>query len=394
LIESLTRAAKQFIVTRPPFKTTIAGYHWFGDWGRDTMVSLPGLFLQTGQPELSKELFLQYTRYIDGGMLPNRFPDSGAQPEYNTVDAALWFIDAVGLFVNYRPDEVWRRESTEFLRSSLYEPLKEIVRHYGVGTRYGIHSDDNGFLWAGDGGTQLTWMDARVGGVPVTPRHGRPVEIQALWYNALRTMTEFALLLGDSQGAALYTVISAKLKAAFIPAFWNSAGNCLFDVVGDGGVDDSIRPNQLFAISLRYPLLSGDLAREVVATTEAELLTPFGLRSLAATDRNYRGTYQGDVPTRDGAYHQGTVWPWLAGPFFRAKLAVSENPELVLNEIDRWLETFATHLTDAGVGQISEIFDGDFPHEPRGCIAQAWSVAEILNLAKIAAEHPLRAGER
>jgi predicted glycogen debranching enzyme len=387
-IPTLRRAADQFIVARAPFKTVIAGYHWFSDWGRDTMIALPGLLLATDQPEAAREIFLQFVRYLDGGMLPNRFPDAGDKPEYNTVDATLWFFEAIRQYVHYREDATWQSEAMDLLRSSLYAPLKEIVRCHVEGTRYGIHTDEDGFLWAGDAGTQLTWMDARVGDVAITPRHGRPVEIQALWYNALCTLAEFATLLGDNPAAKTYSSMAAKLHTNFLSVFWNSSRECLFDVAGNGGADDSLRPNQMFAISLHYPLLSGETARRILDVVEKELLTPYGLRTLSPGDHHYRGTYRGDVWSRDGAYHQGTVWPWLAGSFFSAKLAASDSPETVLDEIDRWLEIFSGHLRDAGAGQISEIFDGDAPHTPRGCIAQAWSVSEILNLAKLAAKHP------
>jgi predicted glycogen debranching enzyme len=390
LIPTLYEAAEQFIVTRAPFKTTIAGYPWFGDWGRDTMIALPGLLLATDQPQLAKEILLQYVRYIDGGMLPNRFPDAGDKPEYNTVDATLWFFEAIRQYVNYRKDLVWRSQAVEFLRNTLYGPLKEIVRCHINGTRYGIHVDDQGFLWAGKADTQLTWMDAKVGNVAITPRYGRPVEIQALWHNALCTLAEFGSLLGDNLAVEDYRIMAGKLHDNFATVFWNSQRACLFDVVGEGGADASLRPNQIFTVSLHYPLLSGDLAHKVVAAVETGLLTPYGLRTLSSEDPNYKGTYQGGIWNRDSAYHQGTVWPWLAGPFFSAKLAVSESTDKLLDEIDRWLDAFTRHLRDAGVGQISEIFDGDYPHYPRGCIAQAWSVAEILNLAKHVAKHPMR----
>jgi predicted glycogen debranching enzyme len=390
LIPTLYKAADQFIVTRAPFKTTIAGYHWFGDWGRDTMIALPGLLLATNQPSLAKEIFLQYVRYLDAGMLPNRFPDAGTRPEYNTVDATLWFFEAIRQYVHYRPDEAWRSEAVSLLRDTLYCPLKEIVHCHLNGTRYGIRADQDGFLWAGDSNTQLTWMDARVGDVAITPRFGRPVEIQALWHNALCTLAEFGSLLGDEQASKTYTGIAERLRINFMSVFWNPQRKCLFDVAGDGDIDESLRPNQIFAISLRYPLLSGEVARQMLTVVEAELLTPYGLRTLSSDDHHYRGTYQGDTGSRDSAYHQGTVWPWLAGAFFTSKLAVSESPDTVLDEIDRWLENFERHLHNAGVGQVSEIFDGNYPHCPRGCIAQAWSVAEILNLAKLAAKHPRR----
>jgi predicted glycogen debranching enzyme len=383
LIPMLYKAADQFIVTRAPFKTAIAGYHWFGDWGRDTMIALPGLLLATDRPALAKEILRQYVRHIDRGMLPNRFPDDGEKPEYNTVDATLWFFEAIRQYVDYRKDSNWQLEAVELLRSELYAPLKEIIRCHIEGTRYGIRSDEKGFLWAGTPNTQLTWMDARVGDIAVTPRHGRAVEIQALWYNALRTFAGFAVLLGDKLAGDSYTALADKLKVNFPGAFWNEEQACLYDVAGDGGNDASIRPNQVFAVSLHHPLLSGPMARQVIDAVEHTLLTPYGLRTLASADPHYKGQYQGDARSRDSVYHQGTVWPWLAGPFFLGKLIVHQFSAEVVADVDRWLSAFAVHLQEAGVGQVSEIFDGDYPHSPRGCIAQAWSVAEILSLAKL-----------
>jgi predicted glycogen debranching enzyme len=383
LIPMLYKAADQFIVTRAPFKTAIAGYHWFGDWGRDTMIALPGLLLATDRPALAKEILRQYVRHIDRGMLPNRFPDDGEKPEYNTVDATLWFFEAIRQYVDYRKDAKWQIEAVELLRSELYAPLKEIIRCHIEGTRYGIRSDEKGFLWAGTPNTQLTWMDARVGDIAITPRHGRAVEIQALWYNALRTFAGFAVLLGDELAADSCTALADKLKQNFPGAFWNEEQACLYDVAGDGGNDASIRPNQVFAVSLHHPLLSGPMARQVIDAVEHNLLTPYGLRTLASADPHYKGQYQGDASSRDSVYHQGTVWPWLAGPFFLGKLIVHQFSAEVLGNVDRWLSVFAGHLEEAGVGQVSEIFDGDYPHSPRGCIAQAWSVAEILSLAKL-----------
>ncbi len=383
LILELSRAAEQFVVTRAPFKTVIAGYHWFGDWGRDTMIALPGLLLATDQPFLAREILRQYLSHVDQGMLPNRFPDDGEQPEYNTVDATLWFFESIRQYVHHRSDAAWRREAIQLLRDELYEPLRDILRWHMEGTRYDIHCDEKGFLWAGNADTQLTWMDARVGGVAITPRHGRPVEIQALWYNALCTFVGFAQLLDDAPAATPYAGIADRLKRNFEATFWNEETSCLLDVAGDGGNDPSIRPNQLLTISLHHPLLSGERARQVIEVVEKTLLTPFGLRTLAATDPHYRGIYHGDAWSRDSAYHQGTVWPWLAGPFFRAKLLVHASSSETLDQLDSWLTCFANHLGDGGVGQVSEIFDGDSPHLPRGCIAQAWSIAEILQLAKL-----------
>jgi predicted glycogen debranching enzyme len=383
LIAMLDRAADQFIVARAPFKTVIAGYHWFGDWGRDTMIALPGLLLATERPALAKEILRQYVRHVDRGMLPNRFPDDGEKPEYNTVDATLWFFEAIRQYVDYRKDAEWQTEAVELLRSELYAPLKEIIRCHIEGTRFGIRSDEKGFLWAGTANTQLTWMDARVNDIAITPRHGRAVEIQALWYNALRTFAGFAGLLGDKLEGDACTALADKLKRNFPGVFWNEEQACLYDVAGDGGNDASIRPNQVLAVSLQHPLISGPMARQVIDAVQHSLLTPYGLRTLACADPHYKGQYQGDASSRDGAYHQGTVWPWLAGPFFRGKLIVHQFSAEVLADVDRWLSAFAGHLQEAGVGQVSEIFEGDYPHAPCGCIAQAWSVAEILSLAKL-----------
>ncbi len=390
LIPMLYRAAEQFIVTRPPHKTVLAGYHWFSDWGRDAMIALPGLLLETDRPDLAKEILLQYVAHIDGGMLPNRFPDSGETPEYNTVDATLWFFEAIRQYLVYKKDPEWREKATQFIREHLYAPLKGIIGAHLSGTRFGIHVDQDGFLWAGDSSTQLTWMDGRVGDVAITPRAGRPVEIQALWYNALRTMDDFGRLLGDNIAAETYAKLALKLKTNFEIVFWNDEGEYLYDVADRSQLDGSMRPNQIFAISLHHSLLTAERARKVLDVVQCELLTPYGLRTLSAKDERYRGRYEGDVWSRDSAYHQGTVWPWLAGPFFSAKLRTSDAPQETICEIEHWLEHLTGHLRDAGLGQISEIFDGDFPHIPRGCIAQAWSVAEILRLAKLVTKHPAK----
>ncbi|WP_353069162.1 amylo-alpha-1,6-glucosidase [Tunturibacter empetritectus] len=385
----LEKAAGQFTITRTPFTSTIAGYHWFGDWGRDTMISLPGLMLATGKHELAREILLHYVQFIDGGMLPNRFPDAGEQPEYNTVDATLWFFEAIRQYVAYENCPTWRSQATALLEEHLYVPLKEIIRFHVEGTRFGIHADEQGFLWAGDPSTQLTWMDAKDGDVAFTPRHGRPVEIQALWYNALRTIASFGVLLGDQNAVEDYNALADRLQNNFLRVFWNEQRGCLFDVARGEERDASLRPNQIFTVSLHYPLIIGKPAAQVIQRVEEELLTPYGLRTLSRDDHQYRGSYEGDGWSRDGAYHQGTVWPWLAGPFFFAKLAVSESPAATMSEIERWLDGFTPHLRDAGLGQVSEIFEGDHPFFPRGCIAQAWSVAEILRLAsRVAAETP------
>ena len=383
LIRALSLAAEHFIVARPPFKTVIAGYHWFGDWGRDTMIALPGLLLCTDQPDAAKEILLQFLRYIHGGMLPNRFPDQGETPEYNTVDATLWFVDAIWQYLNYRSDSAWRREALELIRTRFYPGLKSIIHHHLAGTHFGIHADSQGFLWAGDNSTQLTWMDAKVGDLAITPRNGRPVEIQALWYNALRTIEEFGRQFGDAAAADYCAGVANRLKANFEQVFWNENDECLLDVVGELSADPSIRPNQVVAVSLRHNLLDQCKTRKVLENAKKHLLTPYGLRTLAPSDAHYRSRYGGDVWSRDSAYHQGTVWPWLAGPFFTSLLRYSENSVQALDEAQCWLDRFSGHLQEACLGQVSEIFDGDEPHNPGGCIAQAWSVAELLRLAKL-----------
>ena len=386
LVYKLETAAEQFIVARPPFKTVIAGYHWFGDWGRDTMIALPGLLLSTNQPETAREILLQFLRYIHGGMLPNRFPDQGETPEYNTVDATLWFVEAIWQYLTYREDHEWRTEALNLVRDQFYPALKSVIDQHLSGTRYGIHADNEGFLWAGDNRTQLTWMDAKVGDVAITPRAGRPVEIQALWYNALRIVEELGREFQDIAFADYCAGFANRLRANFERVFWNDEAQCLYDVVGDSGPDASLRPNQVIAVSLRHNLLRRDKTGAVLKAAERDLLTPFGLRTLAPSDPHYRARYEGDVWSRDSAYHQGTVWPWLAGPFFTAKIRHSENPAQAIVETQEWLQRFSSHLEEAGLGQISEIFDADEPHNPRGCIAQAWSVAELLRLAKLVNE--------
>ena len=390
LIPLLYRATEQFIVSRFPEQTVVAGYHWFADWGRDAMIALPGLLLETDRPDLAKGVLLQYAAYIDGGMIPNRFPDSGEEPAYNTIDATLWFFEAIRQYFHHRKEPAWREKALQFIREDLYAPLKGIVSAHLAGTRFGIHVDEEGFLWGGDMNTQLTWMDARVGDLAITPRGGRPVEIQALWYNALRTLEDFSRLLGDKLAADTYAGLAAKLKSNFEAVFWNETAGGLYDVADHSQKDGSIRPNQIFAISLHHRLLEPERAARVLQLVERELLTPYGLRTLSPNDDRYRGQCAGDVWSRDSAYHQGTVWPWLAGPFFSAKLRMSALPEETMLEIAAWLEHLAPHLRDAGLGQVSEIFDGDYPHTPRGCIAQAWSVAEILRLAKLVTRHPAR----
>jgi predicted glycogen debranching enzyme len=380
LVTELCAAADQFIVQRgssPDNKTIIAGYPWFADWGRDTMIALPGLTLVTGKFDLAKDILRTFAQHLSRGMLPNHFPDSGKQPddaEYNTVDATLWMIEATRALAQYSGDDA-------FVRSHLYEPLLDVIEWHKRGTRYNIHVDSDGLVFAGQPGVQLTWMDAKVGDWVVTPRIGKPVEIQALWFNALQIMSAFALKFGDTTRHNTLLKLADDVQRSFNQQFWNEDANCLYDVVGGMNNelrDAAIRPNQIFAVSLPYTMLPADKARRVVNTVQQALFTPFGLRSLSPNDPQYRGRYGGDVASRDGAYHQGTVWAWLMGPFITAYVKVHGGSQESHAQVKRWLDDFQTHLRDAGLGHVSELFDGDVPHKPGGCFAQAWSVAELL----------------
>src|SRR6202167_395052 len=362
LVPLLARAAEQFTVKRGSQTTAIAGYHWFGDWGRDTMIALSGLTLATGRYDAAKSILLAFAGYVDMGMLPNRFPDAGEAPQYGAVDATLWFFEAVRAMLAATQDY-------EFVGANLYAVLADIVAWHERGTRYGIHLDSDGLLHAGEPGEQLTWMDAKIGDWVVTPRHGKPVEIQALWFNALRVMQDLARryqYAGDSQH---YGEIASRAQNSFPQLFWNEAASCLYDVVDGEARDASVRPNQIFAVSLFHKILPPDRARAVVDAVERQLLTPYGLRTLAPGDPRYRGRYEGDPASRDSAYHQGTVWPWLIGPFVSAYLHVYGQVPQCLDELHRY-------AAEEGLGQVPEVFDGDAPHRAGGCIAQAWSVAE------------------
>lgn len=368
--KQLVLAADQFVVKRGSGHTVIAGYPWFSDWGRDTMIALPGLTLATNRPEIAKGILLEFAQSISEGMLPNRFPDAGDEAEYNTVDATLWYFEAIRAYAEFTGDY-------EFVREHLYPKLVDIITWHLRGTRYNIHVDTDGLLYAGSPQVQLTWMDAKIGDLVVTPRTGKPVEIQALWYNALKTMADLAKRFGDTDDQAKYNAMADLAKLSFNAVFWNEDEQCLYDVAENGHRDASVRPNQIFAVSLPYSMLNDERSRKVVDKVEAELLTPFGLRSLSPNDPKYVGTYIGSPFERDSAYHQGTVWGWLIGPFVDAYRRVYPNRS------PNFLEGFRQHLTEAGIGQISEIFDADAPHDPRGCPAQAWSVAEVLRVGAL-----------
>lgn len=367
---ALIAAADQFIVSRAPFQTVIAGYPWFTDWGRDTMISLPGLTLATGRLAAARDVLLAFAGSLDQGMLPNRFMDSA--PEYNTADAALWFFEAIRKYLESSNDR-------EFVRTQLYEKLKDIVGWHLRGTRYGIHADADGLLAAGDASTSLTWMDARVVGQPVTARNGKPVEIQALWYNALRFAGELAGDFNDEPARAHHEELAARVEQAFDRTFWNEHAGFYADVVNGGTQDLSLRPNQVIALSLGYCAVPADHARKILDAVERHLLTPFGLRTLSPFDPRYSGRYEGSVVERDSAYHQGTVWPWLLGPFITA--GIRFNGDAGRQRAESIFEPIYAFLLSRGTGQLPEIFDGDAPHEPRGCFAQAWSVAEILRVS-------------
>jgi predicted glycogen debranching enzyme len=370
-VSSLSAAADQYIVSRGNQKSVIAGYHWFSDWGRDTMIALPGLTLPTGRHDVARSILRTFAQHVNQGMLPNRFPDSGGTPEYNTVDATLWFFEAIRAYLAYTGD-------LAFVQQELYGVLTDIIKWHVRGTRFGIKLDSAGLLNSGEAGVQLTWMDAKVGDWVVTPRRGKPVEIQALWYNAICTMEEFAGRIADDSAKKRYNSMAALTKSSFNRLLWNEKGGYLYDVINGGAADTSIRPNQVFAVSLPHSMLSPDRAKQIVSVVEQHLLTPYGLRSLAPSDPHYRGRYTGDGVSRDGAYHQGTVWPWLMGPFIGAYIKVNDGSEAARRRAELWLTPMKEHLSDAGLGHISEIFEGDPPHRPVGCVAQAWSVAEIL----------------
>ncbi len=377
MIRTLTLAADQFIVRRgTDNRTVIAGYHWFTDWGRDTMIALPGLCLTTGRFDDARRILTAFAESVSEGMLPNRFPDGGEAPEYNTVDATLWFFVAAQKYLDYTGDEA-------FVQEHLLPVLRDVVAWHERGTRHGIHVDEDGLLMAGNAGDQLTWMDAKVGDWVVTPRDGKPVEINALWYNALLILADFERRWGTEVEMRRLLVAAARVRIRFQKLFWNEHTDALYDVVryrnDHTESDAAIRPNQLFAISLPHPILESPYAERVLATVGRELLTPRGLRSLAPDDPRFIGTYAGGPRERDGAYHQGTVWSWLLGPYLTALVRI--RGEAGIAEGRRILADFEPHLAEACAGSISEIFDGNPPHTPRGCIAQAWSVGELLRAA-------------
>ena len=371
----LVLASDQFLTYRESTKmmTVLAGLPWFTDWGRDTMIAFTGLTLCTKRFKEAEEILLTFARYIRHGIVPNMFPDDNMPPLYNTVDASLWYFYAVYQYLHYNP----AAEAEAFVKEQIFPHLKEIISAYEKGTDFSIYMEDDGLIHAGSGLDQITWMDVRVGDWVATPRHGKPVEINALWYNALRIME--SLCEKFDEDASAYRTRAEQVKESFNAKFWDSANQCLFDVVDGDEPDDHIRPNQVYAVSLPFSLLPEEQEKSVVALVEKELFVGCGLRSLAPDHPDYHGIYCGALAKRDAAYHQGTAWGFLLGGFFSAYMKVNHHSSSAAENAVRMLEPVRKHLTDSGcIGSISEIFDGDAPHNPRGCYAQAWSVGEVL----------------
>ncbi|MEW5762358.1 MAG: amylo-alpha-1,6-glucosidase [Bacillota bacterium] len=370
LARPLVLAADAFIARRASTgaATVVAGYPWFTDWGRDAMIALPGLTLVTGRYEEAREILLTFARHARRGLIPNTFPDAGGEPWYNTVDASLWYFQAVHKYLCYTGDH-------DFVRHEIFPVLEEIIASYAAGTDFNIRVEADGLVAAGSPGVQLTWMDAKVGDWVVTPRHGKPVEVQALWYNALCVFGRLA----DRYGAEdPFRDLAPRVRDTFVQKFWYNDGRYLYDVLGEEGPDAALRPNQILALSLAHPVLDPDTGRRVVQVVWRELYATYGLRSLAPGDPAYRGVYRGDVVARDGAYHQGTVWGWLIGPFITAFRRVHGYSAVSREQAAAFIAPFRAHLRDHGVGFVAEIFDGNEPITPRGCPFQAWSTAELL----------------
>lgn len=368
---SLVKAADTFIVYRQSTdtKTIIAGYPWFTDWGRDTMIAFTGLTLATGRFQDARDILFTFSKYVKFGLIPNVFPDAGHEPSYNTVDAALWYFEAVYKYVKYTGDY-------KFIKDNIFEALKQIIDSYSKGTLFSIKMDTDYLISAGEDGTQLTWMDAKVGDWVVTPRNGKCVEINALWYNALMVMSSLAKEFKEDIN--VYMDIAGEVKKSFVKLFWNSDKKCLYDVVMKDYKDDKVRSNQIMAVSLSFTVIEGEMAKRIVEIVWKELYTSWGLRSLSPKEYGYIGFYGGSQYERDSAYHQGTVWTWPLGQFITAFMKSNgytvENGKKAL----MFIEPFKDHLRDAGIGSISEIFDGNEPTLPKGCFSQAWSVGEIL----------------
>jgi predicted glycogen debranching enzyme len=385
VVKQLVLAADQFIVKKPIYggsssnnptgeddprtTTIIAGYHWFTDWTRDTMIALPGLCLSVGRYDDAKNILSAFTKSVSQGMLPNHFPDNGELPGYNSVDGTLWYFIAVYKYLEATGDK-------EFVLGKLLPVLKDMVECHFKGTRHGIHTTEDGLLYAGEEGLQLTWMDAKIGDWVVTPRIGKAVEINALWYNAVSIYATLLQLNGNADEAMHMFERAALVRNSFNEQFWNSEKGYLYDVINGNEKDDSLRPNQLLAISLPFALIDREKSRSIVKIITAKLYTLVGLRTLSPDDPSYVSCYEGSAHQRDSCYHQGTVWSWLLGPYIDGLAKLGSSSSLLKNVIDN----FIYHLGEACIGSVSEIFDAELPHHPKGCIAQAWGVAEILRV--------------
>ena len=374
-LQDLAQAADTFIVKRESTgeKTILAGYPWFGDWGRDTMIALPGLTLASGRFEDARSILKTFSKYVDKGMLPNKFPDyHGEELMYNTIDASLWYFYAIHKYAEYTNDY-------SFIEKEVLSSMEEILKYHVEGTRYGIIVDPkDGLLMGGDEKTQLTWMDVKYKGVAITPRYGKTVEINALWYNALKTYENICKHI-NKEYPPLYKSLYEKLEKNYLNTFWNSKDKALYDYIADGVQNSDIRPNQVFAISLPYSLVPFENAKNILDKVTSELYTGRGLRSLSPKNEKYIGLYYGSLCNRDSCYHQGTVWSWPLGHFLDAHFKIYKNKDSIKYMIDGIMEHF---YNDGAIKNISEIFDGNEPNDARGCFAQAWSVGEILRVYK------------
>lgn len=374
LAETLTIAADHFLAYRQStgLMTVLAGLPWFTDWGRDTMIALTGLTLSTGRYQDARDILTTFARYVHHGMVPNMFPDEGTAPLYNTADASMWYFYAVGKYLDYTGTP----EDYAFVQETIYPKLKEIIAAYEHGTDFSIYMEEDGLIHAGSGLDQVTWMDVRVGDWVATPRHGKPVEINALWYHALCLMEEWATRFGED--GSHYAALAAHAKESFAKEFWNEKDGCLYDVVDGLEGDATLRPNQIYAVSLPHRMLDADKEKKIVDKVYEKLYAKTGLRSLSPDDKEYHPTYEGCLDKRDHAYHQGTSWGFLLGGFLTAYVHVYGTSKEVITQVDAMLDATREQFHHGCIGSIAEIFDGDEPHTSRGCYAQAWSVGEIL----------------
>lgn len=374
LAETLTIAADHFLAYRQStgLMTVLAGLPWFTDWGRDTMIALTGLTLSTGRYQDARDILTTFARYVHHGMVPNMFPDEGSAPLYNTADASMWYFYAVGKYLDYTGTP----EDYAFVQETIYPKLKEIIAAYEHGTDFSIYMEEDGLIHAGSGLDQVTWMDVRVGDWVATPRHGKPVEINALWYHALCLMEEWATRFGED--GSHYAALAAHAKESFTKEFWNEKDGCLYDVVDGLEGDATLRPNQIYAVSLPHRMLDADKEKKIVDKVYEKLYAKTGLRSLSPDNKEYHPTYEGCLDKRDHAYHQGTSWGFLLGGFLTAYVHVYGTSKEVITQVDAMLDATREQFYHGCIGSIAEIFDGDEPHTSRGCYAQAWSVGEIL----------------